>query len=442
MLSRLCLVLLLLSACSLMNPPLPGSKPSASPSDLLPSNTPAPQSSPSSLPTATTPLPAATETPLNEDNLLPNPGVEELDPEGNPIGWTPDSWGEEIPQLSVKSKDPFSGQHYLSVSILNYLSGDAKWIFDPQNLKSDTWYEYADEHRSDGRSRLILACTPDTGARRYYTIGQSHVADDWQAVQTRFYLSPADPCKVSIMHVLDREGWLETDHHRLHAVEAHPLKRPLVSISFDDVWATAAGVGAAELEKHGWHGSYYAAGKFTRSGDANYLNPEGIKTLLKAGHEVGSHSINHQFLSQLGPTDLINDLQDQRQYLEWLGAKVQGIAYPFGDFDAEVETETKRFYGYARTSLVGLNEKDVNPYRLRIFPVTTDNTTAELKRWVDDAQRTSTWLIFLFHDLGDTPLDAEYTTPISQYKEVLDYIASKNLTVKTVAEALKEVQAQ
>jgi len=398
--------------------------------------------SPQSLPQ---PLPQPTVPPLSAANLLANGGVEQLSSlsASLPEAWSPDSWGELNASLHhVKAADAFSGQHYLAVEIRDYVSGDAKWVPEPQTLTPDRWYQYRTLYRSDGRNRLIWSCAEPEGRRRFYTLWQSHASAQWRSESFRFYVSPALNCASSLMHVVDREGWLHSDHHSLEPVAAAPLQRPLVSISFDDIWASAAEAGAAELDARGWKGSFYIAGNFARSGEAAHANPEQIRALIRQGHEIGSHSETHALMTSLNPDRLISELRDHRQYLEWLGAKPQGMAYPFGDFDREVEIETQRFHAYARTSLTGLNDRHLDPYRLKILPVTAETTTAELKRWADDAQRTSTWLILLFHDLNDTPGDYFYTSGLSQYREFLDYLAQRQLTVLPVAEALAEVQRQ
>ncbi|MBF2053332.1 MAG: polysaccharide deacetylase family protein [Candidatus Sericytochromatia bacterium] len=383
------------------------------------------------------PAPAPTLPPLSAENLLSNGDAESAE------GWTADHWGDLQAQLRRETADDaYDGRHYLAAEVQNFAEGDAKWVHDPVTL-APGWYEYSAAYRSDGRSRLIWSCTRPDGSRSFYTGGQTHSSADWQPLRLRFYVSPEQAdCAISVMHVLDRNGWQHSDHHSLLPAAAHPLTRPLVSISFDDIWTSAATAGADLLEARGWKGSFYIAGNYVRSGEAAHANPDQVRALLQQGHEIGSHSQTHAMLSTLDYSELTQDLRDHHQYLEWLGADPRGMAYPFGDFDQQVETETQRFHAYARTSLTGLNDRLTDPYRLKIFPVTAATTTAELKRWVDDAQRTRTWLVFLFHDLNDTPGEYFYTTGLSQYRELLEYIAAQNLTVLPVDEALAEVQAQ
>ena len=83
----------------------------------------------------------------------------------------------------------------------------------------------------------------------------------------------------------------------------------------------------------------------------------------------------------------------------------------------------------------------LDPFRLKIVPVSSETTTPELLSWIDQAEKTKTWVIFLFHDLSDTPGSFEYTTSLSQYKTLLEYIERKNITVLPVNQALKEAQS-
>ena len=221
---------------------------------------------------------------------------------------------------------------------------------------------------------------------------------------------------------------------------ARPLQRPLVSITFDDIWKSVIDEGMAALDQRGWKGSFYITRKFAESAqNPEYAKTRDVQQLIQEGHEIGAHGDVHSLMSTLSDGDIHSELRATYNYLKGLGQTPEGIAYPFGDFAENVERETQRFHSYARTSLVGLNDKGVDRYRLRIVPVTGSSDTATLKRWVDFAKASNTWVIFLFHDLSDAPEKFEYTTSLQQYKEVLDHIEAQQLTVLPVKTALSEV---
>jgi peptidoglycan/xylan/chitin deacetylase (PgdA/CDA1 family) len=420
--------LLFLSACS-----------TATSSTQPPANnTPVDSAVSEGLPATLSELPE--KTPLGP-NLILNGNIEMAGPDDAPAHWNADRWGENTgdTRWEKDAKTP-EGQSYLVRSLQNYSSGDAKWIFDGVNLQADRWYEYTDSYRSDGRNRLIMLCQNAQGQRFFNNVWQTNQRSDWGTQSFRFYGGPYAGCQASVMHVLDRNGFLHTDQHQLREVSARPLQRPLVSITFDDIWKSVITEGMAALDQRGWKGSFYITRKFAESlQNPEYAKTSDVQKLIQSGHEIGAHGDIHSQMSTLSDEDIHGELNATYNYLKSLGQVPEGIAYPFGDFAENVERETQRFHSYARTSLVGLNDKGVNRYRLRIVPVTDSSDTATLKRWVDFAKQSNTWVIFLFHDLSDNPEKFEYTTSLQQYKEVLDHIEAQKLTVLPVKTALDEV---
>lgn len=428
MLRPFIVALLLLSACSTTT------QSTQRPSPEVSANATAPEGLPATL----SELPVKT---LLGPNLILNGNLEDTNTGEAPTHWSADRWGENTGEtLWEQAPTAPEGQSYLVRSLTNYSSGDAKWIFDGVTLQPDRWYEYTDTYRADGRNRLIMLCKNAQGQRFFNNIWQTNKRSNWGPQSFRFYGGPYAGCQASVMHVLDRNGFLHTDQHQLREVSARPLKRPLVSISFDDIWITAINDGMAALDKRGWKGSFYITRKFAESAqNPEYAKTKDVQQLIERGHEIGAHGDVHSQMSTLSDEDIHGELNATYNYLKNLGQTPEGIAYPFGDFAENVERETQRFHSYARTSLVGLNDKGVDRYRLRIVPVTGSSDTAVLKRWVDFAKASNTWVIFLFHDLSDAPGNFEYTTSLQQYKEVLDHVENQKLTVLPVKTALDEV---
>ncbi len=405
---------------------------------LSPETPAAPAETPSS-PSSSAPSSPVIED-ITDDNLVFNASVEEGSGE-RPTGWRYDNWGDNTASVRWARGDAAEGERYLSIDVSNHKTGDTKWIYAATRLEPDQWYEYQDSYRSDGRSRLLIFCNQPDGNRFFKNAWQTHAQPRWKVNKFRFYSGIYKDCETSVMHVMDRNGFLHTDKHQLKKVAARPLERPLVSFTFDDIWKTAVDAAAPELEQRNWKGSFYITREFTQGQDTpEYAKPADIDRLLASGHEVGTHGDRHSPLSTLNRDALEKDLKETYEYVQDLGATASGIAYPFGDFSAEVETEAKRYHDYARTSLTGLNDKALNPFRLKVVSVDNETKTAELLNWIDMAEKTRTWVIFLFHDLSDVPGSFQYTTSLSQYKTLLEYVERKNLTVLPVNEALKEAQ--
>jgi peptidoglycan/xylan/chitin deacetylase (PgdA/CDA1 family) len=373
-------------------------------------------------------------------NLIRNPDVVNPSPDAgtNPEYWNPDSWGDLTAKFSWVRGNPNPPYNDIRTEVTGYgEEGDAKWIFDSVPVDSGSWYEYSDLQKSDGRTRLITACEDPDGIIRYQGAWQTDKALDWSPSTFRFYVPAYPECLMTVLHILDRDGWLETAGHSMYKVTQLPLRTAIVSVTFDDIMKTAVTVGAAELEKGGFKGTFYVTKDFAQDTSGKYGSETDVINLIKSGHEIGSHSASHAKLTRLTPDMLMSELDVSAAYLRGLGAEVNGIAYPSGDFNDKVEKAAKLVYGYARTSLEGLNDQTVYTYRVRILPVTTETTDQQLLSAINSAYVTSTWLVLLFHGLGvPDPLDP-YITPVEQYKKVIERLGKGDVAVKTVTEALK-----
>ena len=89
--------------------------------------------------------------------------------------------------------------------------------------------------------------------------------------------------------------------------------------------------------------------------------------LEREGLDVQSHTRSHSRLSTLTDQDLERELVESRATLaERLGREVEGMAYPFGDYDARVVAATRRAaYEYAvTTELRPLEDETASPWEL------------------------------------------------------------------------------
>ena len=100
------------------------------------------------------------------------------------------------------------------------------------------------------------------------------------------------------------------------------------------------------------------------------MSADELRTWARAGHEVGSHTLNHPFLPKLSPELAANEIRDSRQALEQiLGAPVESFCYPYGGESAALR-QVVRAAGYsnATTTERGLVRPDEDLMGLpRIF---------------------------------------------------------------------------
>ncbi len=325
--------------------------------------------------------------------------------------------------------------------------GGAQWLFDRIELPGDAWYSYSDLHRSDGRSRILLSCMRAAGGSvSYRVIAQSGASAEWHREEVRFYLGPSADCEASVLHAVDRDGFLEIARPTLRRAPPAPLARPLVSLAFDDGFKSAVTTAREDLETRGFAASYYLVKKFIDDPGGHYATTADLRALVASaaarGHEIASHTAHHPFLTGMSPRARRREMKAGLSWLSRLGIAPAGLAYPLGDFDAATEADARRFHPYARTSLDGLNDASTNRYRIKVETVTADTDTTAILDRIDDAVRTSTWLVLLFHDIGGPAPPDPYLTPRAQYLAVLDRLGRGDAAVVTVAEALRQIAGQ
>ncbi|MCK9510674.1 MAG: polysaccharide deacetylase family protein [Pigmentiphaga sp.] len=155
----------------------------------------------------------------------------------------------------------------------------------------------------------------------------------------------------------------------------------VVGITFDDGFASAQRHVLPILRETGFTATNYLvaghAGQTNFWDAANGVPPMALMTEAQiaewaaAGHEVGSHTMDHADLSTLEPDAAREQIATSRQRLEALtGERVTAFCYPYGHFKPE-HAEMAREAGYldATTTARGRVHAGADPWRLPRVPV-------------------------------------------------------------------------
>lgn len=96
------------------------------------------------------------------------------------------------------------------------------------------------------------------------------------------------------------------------------------------------------------------------------MQPEQLRQLAARGHEIGSHTVQHEILPLLDDAALRHELTASRERLrEWLGTDVPGFCYPNGSYDARVAAAVAAAgYAYAVTTCDPADAGLVDAFRL------------------------------------------------------------------------------
>lgn len=219
---------------------------------------------------------------------------------------------------------------------------------------------------------------------------------------------------------------------------------PRVLFTFDDGYASAYTEGLSYMHSKGLKGTFYLVPELI--GRANYMTPEQINDAHDKGWALGNHTYDHTNLTSL--TTLEDVKEKLQQCTDWLDGQgytraSKHVAYPYTDYNHLVLTamndlgmETGRIGG-GRYHLLPFGHN----YLIHSNNITSTTTLAEVKKQVDTAIEGGSILVFMFHDLVESP-DAGTEWAISDFRELVDYIAAREVECVTIDELFKELTAQ
>ena len=173
-------------------------------------------------------------------------------------------------------------------------------------------------------------------------------------------------------------AWLEANgYHTITAAElADALEgkgnlpeRPIL-ITFDDGYIDNYKCAFPILKKHNMKAIIFLISEYV-SLYPNYLTWEQLAEMQSAGIEFGSHTVDHNVLTELSPNSVNHELADSKNVLESrLGRRVEFLAYPCGYTNEYIKTRVQAT-GYRAAFTVNLG--NVHPsddfYALNRVPI-------------------------------------------------------------------------
>ena len=146
-------------------------------------------------------------------------------------------------------------------------------------------------------------------------------------------------------------------------------ERPVL-ITFDDGYIDNYQCAFPILKKHNMKACIFLISEYI-SLYPNYLTWEQLTEMQASGIEFGSHTVDHNVLTELSPNSVNHELADSKSVLEKrLGRRVDVLAYPCG-FTNEYIKSRVNFSGYRAAFTVNLG--NVHPgddlYALNRVPI-------------------------------------------------------------------------
>ena len=184
--------------------------------------------------------------------------------------------------------------------------------------------------------------------------------------------------------------------------------RGVLSLSFDDIPASAWTEAGPILAEHGVKATYYVCGGLAggRNLDLPQFEVEHLQALHAAGHEVGCHTYEHVSTLTLSPAELDASLARNAAWVaERLdGYEIQTFAYPFGDCALASKPVIERRFLCGRGVRDGVNRARADRNLLQAIGLESRRLPGyDLKALVEETAASKGWLIAYGHDVSDAP---------------------------------------
>ncbi len=160
---------------------------------------------------------------------------------------------------------------------------------------------------------------------------------------------------------------------------AGPIAPSRIVITFDDGYANVLSHGLGPLADEGFRAVQFLATEFLGKcnqwdvplGEApeRIMDAAQVRDWLAAGHEIGSHTLTHPYLTHVSRERAREEVTASRKKLEDLfGQPVQDFCYPYGDWNPEVrDLVAAAGYRTACTTTAGVNTASDSPLALKRF---------------------------------------------------------------------------
>ena len=186
--------------------------------------------------------------------------------------------------------------------------------------------------------------------------------------------------------------------------------RTIVTLGFDD--STENQMTAVQLlNQRGLKGTFYVISGLIGTSNGFYMSRADLDAIAAAGHEIAGHTLTHPDLTTVSLTQVQQEICDGRTQLQSWGFNPISFAYPFGSYNASVESVAKSCYANARTvggvNCPGCPNSETTPpqdaWAIRSpDSLQSDTSLAAIEKLVTDAENSGGgWVPLVIHQICD-----------------------------------------
>jgi peptidoglycan/xylan/chitin deacetylase (PgdA/CDA1 family) len=220
-----------------------------------------------------------------------------------------------------------------------------------------------------------------------------------------------------------------------------PLAEPLISISFDDGWESVYTQALPILQQDGFATTQYIISGTLPS--QSYMSVAQLKSMQKAGHEIGAHTVDHPDLTTLDDKQLTYELVSSKNTLSKHFGPIRDFTSPYGAYNTYTLKAIGKHYRSqknaegdpAANDLEAINIKnDFNSLNLISYSIRQSTTLDDLNKLVKSAQQHNGWLILTYHQVDYS--GEKFSVTPQEFKRQIDYLSHANIRSATIGQAM------
>lgn len=219
----------------------------------------------------------------------------------------------------------------------------------------------------------------------------------------------------------------------------------IVSLTFDDGYANQYTAAAPILAAHGMQGTFFVPSGFV--GSNGYMTWSQVSALAAAGNEIGGHTVDHPDLTSISAAQARQEICADRNTLLQQGLPVTDFAYPYGTFDAAVESiaqecgynsaRTTSWYGATCGNPCTESIPPRDPYATTIVAFGASQSVAAIENNIMTAETHGGWAQVVIHRVCDScGTGAMSPADLSALLDWLEPRAAQGTVVETVGQVI------
>ncbi len=216
-------------------------------------------------------------------------------------------------------------------------------------------------------------------------------ADDHAVILIYHHVAEDTPASTSVTpaRFAAQLEWLADHDYRVlplpEVLDALAERRALppnsVALTFDDAYLSVYNIARPMLEARGWPYSVFVSTEFIDKGYGNYVSWPQLRRMAEQGATIGNHGVRHQSaLTRLrGESKAdwlerfrLDALQAQERISAETGQVPQIYAWPYGEYNAEVEAVIAELGWYGLGQQSGAAGYDAPTTSVPRFPIATN----------------------------------------------------------------------